>query len=161
MALDIICQHCKKKVIESYRIINPYLYGSKIRKCPKCGGEIFDNRWREVAIQGFDPIQDTEVKYSSWFGFGLIATGIMLMRMDTARLKFGNPAMINVGMWFCFVLGGIILIVFLRHVLGFVKRKNNKYMAESIQRLHDREYVEKLRSRGVRIPDEYCETMNK
>ena len=25
MALDIICPHCKKKVIESYRIINPYL----------------------------------------------------------------------------------------------------------------------------------------
>ena len=62
MALDIICPHCKKKVIESYRIIIPYLYGSKIRKCPKCGGEIFDNRWREVAIQGFDPIQDTEKK---------------------------------------------------------------------------------------------------
>ena len=50
MALDTICPHCKKKVILSYRIINPYLYGSKIRKCPKCGGDIFDNRWREVAI---------------------------------------------------------------------------------------------------------------
>ena len=37
MALDIICPHYKKKVIESYRIINPYLYGSKIQICKTCG----------------------------------------------------------------------------------------------------------------------------
>ncbi|MBR4342563.1 MAG: hypothetical protein IKP88_07635 [Lachnospiraceae bacterium] len=158
MALDTICPHCKKKVILSYKIVNPYLYGSKIRKCPKCGGEIFDNRWREVAIQGFDPVQDTEVKYSSWFGFGLIASALMLMRMDPAKLPFGSPTMFRVGIWFLFILGGIILIIFFRHIFGFVKRKNAKYMAESIQRMKDPDYVNKLRSKGIKIPEKYTIT---
>jgi hypothetical protein len=50
MVLDKICLHCGKKTIESYGILNPYFYGSKIQKCKKCDGEIFDNRWREVSI---------------------------------------------------------------------------------------------------------------
>ena len=152
MAIDTICPHCKKKVILSYRIMNPYLYGSKIRKCPKCGGDIYDNRWREVAIQGFDPIQDTEVKYSSWFGLGLVSAGIFLLNHDFGKISVGNPVMIKVGAWFMLVLGGLILIIFFRHILGFVKRKNAVYMDESIQRMQDPEYVEILRSHGVKIP---------
>ena len=153
MALDTICPHCRKKVILSYRIVNPYLYGSKIRKCPKCGGEIFDNRWREVAIQGFDPVQDTEVKYSSWFGFGLVSTGILFLSRDFSGSSIVNPAMIKAGAWFMLALGGLILIFFFRHILGFVKRKNAVYMAESVERLKNPEYVEILRSHGVKIPD--------
>ncbi len=153
MALDTICPHCKKKVILSYRIINPYLYGSKIRKCPKCGGDIFDNRWREVAIQGFDPVQDTEVKYSSWFGFGLVSAGLFLLTREFNKVPMGSPAMIKAGAWFMLALGGLILIIFLRHILGFVKRKNAVYMTESVERLKDPEYVEILRSHGVKIPE--------
>ncbi|MCR5205813.1 MAG: hypothetical protein K6E47_12220 [Lachnospiraceae bacterium] len=152
MILEMICPHCGKKTVESYGIINPYLYGSKIQKCRKCGGEFFDNRWREVAIQGFDPIQDTEVKYSSWFGFGLIAAALSLTQIDPTKMSFGSPTVFKVGIWFMFILGGLILIIFFRHVFGFVKRKNKKYMAESVQRMHDPEYVNKLCVNGVRIP---------
>ncbi len=155
MALDTICPHCKKKVILSYRIINPYLYGNKIRTCPKCGGEIYDGRWREVAIQGFDPIQDTEKRYTSCIGFGLVGTALFLMNKDYNNLSFGNPMLMKAGLWFCLILGGMLLFFFFRHVFGFVKRRNEKYMAESIQRMHDPEYVDKLRSHGVKIPKEY------
>ncbi len=154
MALDAICPHCKKKVILSYRIINPYLYGSKIRICPKCGEEIYDGRWKEVAIEGFDPIQDTEKGYAGSIGFGLVGVALLLMNRGY-KFTFGNPMLMKVGIWFCLIIGGIILFFFFRHLFGFVKRNNAKYMAESIQRMHDQEYVNKLRSHGVKIPEEY------
>ena len=157
MALDTICPHCKQKVIESYKIINPYLYGSKIRKCPKCGGEIFDNRWREVAIQGFDPIQDTEKTYASRFGFSLVAAGLCFMNMNYKH-SLGNPTMIKVGCWFALILGGFILIFYFRHLFGFVKRKNAKYMEESIERMRDPEYVSKIKAHGVTVPEEYSQS---
>lgn len=155
MALDIICPHRKKKVIESYRIINPYLYGSKIRKCPKCSGEIFDNRWREVAIQGFDPIQDTEKKYTSWFGFGLVGMALLLMNRDFNNIPLGNPALFKVGLWVALILGGVLLLFYFRHLFRFVKRKNQKYMEESVDRLQDPAYVAKLVAHGVKVPEEY------
>ncbi len=155
MVLDKICPHCGKKTIESYGIINPYLYGSKIQKCKKCGNEFFDNRWREVAIQGFDPIQDTEKKYAASFGFSLVGIGLYFMNKDYSKLSFGNPLWIKFGVWFVLILGGVILIFFFRHVLGFVKRKNAKYMEESIRRMHDQEYVEKIRAHGVKVPDKF------
>ena len=155
MALDIICPHCKKKVIESYRIINPYLYGSKIRKCPKCGEEIFDNRWREVAIQGFDPIQDTEKKYTSWFGSGLVVMALLFMNRDFSNMPLGNPALVKVGLWFALIIGGVLLLCYFRHLFGFVKRKNQKYMKESVARLQDPAYVAKLLAHGVKVPEEY------
>ncbi|MCR5727201.1 MAG: hypothetical protein K6G24_07020 [Lachnospiraceae bacterium] len=45
------------------------------------------------------------------------------------------------------------MIIFFRHILGFVNRKNAVYMAESVERLKDPEYVEILRSHGVKIPE--------
>ena len=155
MALDIICPHCKKKVIESYRIINPYLYGSKIQICKKCGGEIFDNRWREVAIQGFDPIQDTEKVYTSRFGFGLVTMALLLMNRDFSKMPLGNPALVKVGLWVALILGGIILFFYFRHLFGFVKRKNQKYMEESVARMQDPAYVAKLVAHGVKVPEDY------
>ena len=154
MVLKKDCPHCGKNVVESYGILNPYLYGSKLRKCPGCGNTFFDNRWREVAIQGFDPIQDTEVKYSSWFGFGLLAFAIYFDRMDLNTLPGGYPPIVFQVLIGCaWVIGALCIMVFLYHILGFVKRKHEKLMAESKQRMQDLEYVDILRSHGVKIPE--------
>ena len=72
--------------------------------------------------------------------------------------SLGNPTMIKVGCWFALILGGFILIFYFRHLYGFVKRKNAKYMEESIERMRDPEYVSKLKAHGVTVPEEYSQS---
>ena len=47
-----VCPECKTKNRES---CNTWMYGSPIRECKACRCEYLDKRWREVAIEGFDP----------------------------------------------------------------------------------------------------------
>ena len=47
-----VCPKCKTKNRET---CNMWMYGSPIRECKACRSEYLDRRWREVAIDGFDP----------------------------------------------------------------------------------------------------------
>ena len=154
--LQKICPHCGKNVIESYGILNPYLYGSKLQKCKNCGGEFFDNRWREVAIQGFDPVQLTqEPQACQRFGLGGIAACLIGFRMRGNMDKLADPAIVNVCLAGFFILSLIIFIQYLRHRLGFIQKKNERYMMESRQRLQDPEYVKILLSHSIKVPEEF------
>ena len=46
------CPECKTKNRET---CNAWMYGSPIRQCKACRCEYLDKRFREVAIDGFDP----------------------------------------------------------------------------------------------------------
>ena len=46
------CPECKTKNRET---CNAWMYGSPIRQCKACRSEYLDRRFREVAIDGFDP----------------------------------------------------------------------------------------------------------
>ena len=46
------CPKCGKKNREA---CNAWVYGSPIRNCKACNQEYFDNRWREIAIEGVEP----------------------------------------------------------------------------------------------------------
>ena len=154
--LQRICPHCGKNVIESYGILNPYLYGSKLQKCTNCGGEFFDNRWREVAIQGFDPVQLTqEPQACQRFGLGGVAACLMGFRMRSNMDRLANPAIVNVCLIGFSIITLIILVQYFRHKLGFIQRKNERYMMESRQRLRDPKYVELLLSHSVKVPEEF------
>ncbi len=154
--LQKICPHCGKNVIESYGILNPYLYGSKLQKCRNCGGEFFDNRWREVALQGFDPIQLTqEPQACQSFGLGGVAASFIGFRMRGNMDKLVDPNIVNLCLAGFLILSLIILLQYLRHKLGFIQRKNERYMMESVQRLRNPEYVELLLSHNINVPEEY------
>ncbi len=154
--LKRVCPHCGKNVIESYGILNPYLYGSKLQRCKNCGGKLFENRWREVAIQGFDPIQLTqEPQACQRFGLGGIAACLVGLRMKGNMDKVADPVVVNVCLGGFFILSLIIFLQYLRHKLGFVRKKNERYMMESRQRLRDPEYVAFLLSHNIKVPDEF------
>ena len=58
------------------------------------------------------------------------------------------------------VFGGIIgtigcLVIFLRIVLGYEDKQNQKYYEESLQRMNDKAYVEKLVSYGYNVPERF------
>ena len=157
--LQRICPHCGKNVIESYGILNPYLYGSKLQKCNNCGGEFFDNRWREVAVQGYDPIQLTqEPQACQRFGLGGIVASLMGFRMRNNMDKLADPVIVNICLIGFLILSLIIFLQYLRHKLGFIQRKNERYMMESRQRMKDPEYVKLLLSHSVKVPEEFMPT---
>lgn len=79
---------------------------------------------------------------------------LLLMNRDFSNIPLGNPVLVKVGLWVALIIGGILLLLFFRHLFGFVKRKNQKYMEESVARLQDPAYVAKLLAHGVKVPEE-------
>ncbi|MCM1468495.1 MAG: hypothetical protein NC086_10120 [Alistipes sp.] len=147
------CPECGAKIWEK---CNAWVYGSPIRTCPKCRKEFLDSRWREVAIDGFVR-QSTNAKgyFLAMLGF-LAVTAVCVLWLRKMIVTQGYYPTKLVG---CIVLGiaGTIgcAVMFVRIVTGYEDRQNARYMAESKKRLQDSGYVEKLRSFGYMVPDEY------
>lgn len=147
------CPKCGKKFMES---CNAWVYGSPIRTCPKCNSEFLDKRWREVAIDGFEPRANNKilniVGFFGFLAFTIICAGI-LYTMSSVN---GRYPIKLVG---CVVLGAIATIgcgvLFLRQITGYEDKKNQKYMEESQKRMQDKNYVEKLVAYGYSVPDKY------
>ncbi|MCM1157055.1 MAG: hypothetical protein NC300_00570 [Bacteroidales bacterium] len=135
---------------------NAWVYGSPIRTCPHCQKEFLDNRWREVAIDGFVP-GSKNARFYLWGMIGFLAATVVcilwLWRMVSTQ---GHYPIKLVG---CIVVGiaGTIgcAVVFLRIVTGYEDKQNARYMDESRKRLQDTDYVDKLISFGYTVPDEY------
>ena len=155
--VSVICPHCKKKIWESG---NMWMYGSPIRTCKECNKEYYNPRWREVALQGLDPRSEN----SRFYGLGalglagvslLITLFIYFMEVYTNSYSYAMDAVDIM----C-VLGCIVCIfLFIRQKLGFEDRANKKYMEESKMRLRNPEYVEKLRSYGVIVPEDLINSL--
>lgn len=155
MAMNFVegtCPHCGAKTKED---CNTWVYGSPIRRCRKCGQEYLDKRWREVAIDGFDPRSQDASFYMK---------GALLLAAFTALCAGWMVLQINMKGYYttrnlaCVILGslGTVLCIFLaiRIKFGFEDKNNAKFMEESKQRLKNPEYVQKLREYGYQIPED-------
>lgn len=147
------CPECKSKFNDSS---NTWNYGSPIRVCPKCRAEYLDKRFREVAITGFDP-HSSNPKYYLKCCLILIALAAAggawfywkLMFRNVISISGGAIAAISViGMFWCFAQ-------FVRIKTGAQQKANQKYMAESEERLKDKAYVKKLFAAGYKVPEKY------
>lgn len=147
------CPKCGKKIRES---CNAWVYGSPIRICPNCKSEFLDKRWREVAIDGFDPRANNPRFYIFGF-FGFLAFTIVcvvwLMAMINAQRSY------PIRLLGCIVLGIIgtigCAVVLLRQITGYEEKNNARFMEESQKRMQDKDYVEKLVAYGYSVPDVY------
>ncbi len=149
------CPKCGKKNREA---CGTWIYGSPIRTCKYCNSEYLDQRWREVAIDGFDPRSTNSGFYlKGTIVFGVLALAALLMLFVTIQTK-GYYHTSNVLIVFAGILGCILcLIMYLRIKFGFEVKSQQKYLEESKLRLQDPEYVKKLRSYGYVIPDHSSE----
>ena len=151
--MECTCPNCGAKSKES---CNTWGYGSPIRICKSCNHEYLDNRWREVAIEGFDPRSTNAGFYLKamliLFVFSavcLVLTLVMLKTKGYCPLKlyacdfFGPAAAVICG------------ILCLRIKLGFEDKNNAVFMEESKKRLESELYIKKLEEYGYTIPDEY------
>lgn len=147
------CPKCGSMVREK---CNAWVYGSPIRVCPNCKNEFLDKRWREVAIDGFETTAKNAKLYMwATIGFLLftIACVLWLVSMVKTKGSYPNKLLGCIGVGIIGTIG--CFVVFLRIVTGYEDKQNAKYMDESIRRLQDRNYVEKLVSYGYIVPDEF------
>ncbi len=147
------CSKCGKKNRET---CNAWVYGSPIRYCKACNQEYFDSRWREIALEGYEPATKSPKLYLfATIGF-LVFTIVCSIWLFTDIRTTGSYPIKLLG---C-VLAGIIatigcFVIFLRIVLGYEDKQNQKYYEESLQRMKDKSYVEKLISYGYNVPDRF------
>ena len=71
---------------EKEREFNAWMYGSPIRTCPKCKSKFLDKRWREVAIDGFDPRTNNPKLYLIVF-FVFLAITILCILCRIIRIN--------------------------------------------------------------------------
>ena len=143
-----VCPECKTKNRES---CNTWMYWSPICECKACRSEYLDKRWREVAIDGFDP-RGKNAKFYAKGALILLAIALVCGLMIYFQYARGVYSVKIIAAGALSVLAGIACGVnALRIKLGFQNKDNDKYMAESKARLSDPQYVEKLRKYGYKV----------
>ena len=143
-----VCPECKTKNREA---CNTWMYGSPIRQCKACRSEYLDRRFREVAIEGFDPRSNNAKFYVKGTLF-LLAIALVCGVVTYFQYARGYYSMKVVAAGALSALGAFAcLIMSIRIKLGFQNKDNDKYMEESKARLSDSLYVEKLRKYGYKI----------
>ena len=143
-----VCPECKTKNREA---CNTWMYGSPVRECKACHSEYLDRRFREVAIDGFDPRSNNAKLYVKGPLF-LLALALVCGMLTYFQYNGGHYSMKIVVAGVASALGAIAcLVMSIRIKLGFQNKDNDKYMAESKARLNDPQYVEKLRKYGYKI----------
>ena len=143
-----VCPECKTKNREA---CNMWMYGSPIRECKACRSEYLDRRWREVAIDGFDP-RSKNAKFYAKGALFLLAIAAICGVLIYFQYAKGYYSMKIIAAGALSALAGIACgINALRIKLGFAAKDNSKHMAESKARLGDPQYVEKLRKYGYKV----------
>ncbi len=150
---EMTCPNCGAKTKES---CNTWMYGSPVKTCASCNTEYIDRRWREVAIDGFDPRSSNSGFYlKGLLGFVVftVVCVLLLFLMSASSGHFPLKLLIA-------AIGGILGSVFCAYRLFVIKsgiqdKDNAVFMTESKQRLKNSEYVEKLEKYGYKIPDEF------
>ena len=143
-----VCPECKTKNREA---CNTWMYGSPIRECKACRCEYLDRRFREVAIDGFDP-RSNNAKFYVKGALFLLAIALVCGALTYFQYNDGHYSMKVVIAGVASALGAIACVVMsIRIKLGFQNKDNDKYMAESKARLSDPQYAEKLRKYGYKV----------
>ena len=147
------CPKCGKNNREG---CNAWVYGSPIRNCKGCNSEYFDNRWREIAAEGVEPATKNPKLYLGASLVFLVFTIACIIWLLADIKASGRYPIKLVGCVFVGALGTIgCFVVFLRIVLGYEEKQNKKYYDESLQRLKNKEYVQKLISYGYNVPEQF------
>ena len=146
------CPKCGAKTREN---CNTWVYGSPVRICKSCKTEYLDRRWREVAVDGFDPRSQNSSFYLKGFIGFLIFTVLCAIWLIWLINNTGSYPSKLLG---CVMVGGLGTLLcgflYLRIKLEFEEKNNRKYLEESKQRLQNPEYVRKLIAYGYDISED-------
>lgn len=151
--LEGTCPKCGEKTREQS---NTWGYGSPIRFCPRCKQEYLDRRWREVAIDGFDPKSTSPGFYLKAFLLLVVVAAISggWLYYTTHVKNYYSTLVVTVVI--ISVIGAVACLgLSIWIALGFAAKTNSHYLEESKRRLRNADYVRKLQAYGYVIPSEY------
>ncbi|MCQ2108946.1 MAG: hypothetical protein MJZ05_09320 [Fibrobacter sp.] len=145
------CPHCGK--VNRFSC-NTYAYGSPIVNCKDCHEEFVEKKFREVAVEGFDPRTTNPKFYVKAIPLFLVLSAVCfaLQMVRVGELTFNK---ISVAAVACAAAAVLCLVQFIRIKCGFEDKSNAKHLEESRERLKDKSYAKKLASYGYNVPDEY------
>ena len=129
------CPHCGK--VNRFSC-NTYAYGSPIVNCKDCREEFVERKFREVAIEGFDPRTTNPKIYVKFVPLFLVlsAACFALQFSRVGELAFNK---ITVAAVACAAAAVLCVVQFIRINCGF----------------EDKSYAKKLASYGYKVPEEY------
>lgn len=149
MAYEIYCKYCDSKLLKYDKWEKKYK--SPIATCKKCGKEYLDPRCHELAIEG---IPEAEFKVANdlvlliigglitWRGYYLFG---MHMLGTPDSMQWVVPTVV-------LILGlAMVVAAFvdgIRILTGLKKRKFEKILEESQNRMKDDNYIQKLKELG-------------
>ena len=154
MSIEFKCPSCGKKLFTyEYRIRK---YGCPVKECKKCGCEYIDPRYYELAIDG---VPEDEYKILPYVL--MIVIGLLIMWRGYHMLgmrQLGVSAQIQWLLPCVFLIFGIVLVIgavggIIMIVTGLHRKKIERLLEESEDRVRDYSYVKKLQRLGYKIPD--------
>ncbi|MCR5720698.1 MAG: hypothetical protein K6F84_09030 [Lachnospiraceae bacterium] len=150
MSASFKCPNCSRKLF-SYEP-GAQKYGSMVGMCKYCNSKYLDPRYKEAAITG---IPKRELGYvgavvlllfggfMAWRGYSVLSNIDSYFDADMLRVR----SWVFVILGILFVVAGLIEAIFV--VTGLKKKKMEKIMAESVNRLKNESYVWDLVKLGV------------
>lgn len=153
MKMEYLCPNCGAKVTERSGLWNSYLYGSKIRKCKKCDTDIFDNRWKEVAWEGFNPTHMRQNKFCGLWALIAIIVAVLggVWKYYEEMYLYTSSILSDSIIAVAIMVTLYCIVKIFRIKTGIEERANQKFMEESKARMQDETYLKKLRDHGLRV----------
>ena len=159
------CPKCGDTAESIYSVLDETLYGSPYRICRECGAAYFDPFYHELAIDAFN---DNGAPIDIWGMLWLLTVNGLLVWLITLT-GHENSAKLWIPFIIVLCYAGILdfqLIKTIRNRLNAeeyhqerVDLMEGRYgemseeLAESMQRMSDRKYLDALRSHGVDVPE--------
>lgn len=149
------CPGCGHKFF--YYSKQEYRYGSPIRTCKKCGCKYVDTRYHEIAVE---EVRDKKQSVIPAFilmliGAFVVYRGFCLWGGYHYHSLF--PAELKSILFFIIgalvIIAGIVMII--AKLTGSQKRRMDKLLKESEERLKDKNYAQTLARIGYNVPDKY------
>lgn len=149
MAYEIYCKNCNSKLLKYEKWERKYK--SPVSICKKCGKEYLDPRSQELAVTGIPKREFKISKDIVLFIIGGLVTwrGHYLFGMHL----LGTPDSVQWVIPAVVLLLGIVMLIAsiidaLSIITGLKKRKYEKLLSESKERMNDDSYVTRLKELG-------------
>lgn len=146
--------HCPKCGCKEPNPDNRWCYGSPIINCPQCGAEYFDERYREIAAEGYIPNALSPKRSLMIMAIGAaFAVFAVLMYLYETHSNSGYYHTVLIPL----AIGGVAAILLgladlVSILTGSKQKKLEVFKKQSEERMKNPDYVQKLAECGVVVP---------
>lgn len=150
-----MCPYCGKQIYYHYNE-REWKYGNPIKTCGNCKKEYIDKRFHEIAVEGIEP-NALSLKANGKKALIMLLFFALCFLIHYAEVTFSNRYHPIVA--FMMIIEVVCLIALaadsIMIKIGAKEKKLEKLREESVQRIYDRSYAQKLADLGYSVPEKY------